>query len=48
MLTGYLGPKSKQDTPKMYWTMDPPSLTSRQRLCDGIKGSIGDNKSPGL
>ena len=40
MLTGYLGPKSKQDTPKIYWTTDPPSLTGRQRLCDVIKVSI--------
>ena len=39
MLTGYFGPKSKQDTTKFYWTTDPPSLTGRQRLCDAIKGS---------
>ena len=29
ILTGYLGPTSKQDTPKIYWTTDPPSLTGR-------------------
>ena len=40
MLIGYLGPKSKQDTPKIHWTTDPPSLTGRQWLCDVIKGSI--------
>ena len=40
MLTGYFGTKSKQDTPKIYWTADPPSLTGRQRLCDVIKGNI--------
>ena len=32
MLTDYLGLKSKQDTPTIYWTTDPPNLTGRQRL----------------
>ena len=40
MLTGYLGPKSNQGAPKIYWTTDPPSLTGRRRLCDVIKDNI--------
>ena len=44
VLTGYLGPKSNQATPKNYWTTDPPSLTGRQRLCNVIKSNIATVK----
>ena len=40
MLTGYLGQKSNQDTPKIYGSADHTSLTGRQSLFDVIKGSI--------
>ena len=32
MLTGYLGPKSKQDTPKVYWTTDLQLIVAKTNM----------------
>ena len=37
--TGYLGPKSKATTEKLYWSNEPVHVARRQRSCDIIKGA---------
>ena len=39
-LTGFLGSKSKNNTPEIHWTTTPPSTTGRQRSCDVIKSGV--------
>ena len=40
-LTGFLGSKSKNNTPERHWTTTPPSTTGgRQRSCDVIKSAV--------
>ena len=45
-LTGYLGPKSKPQTPKIIWTTSPPSHQGRQQSCDVITGDCGIIRYP--
>ena len=39
-LTGYLGPKSKDDTKKITWTSVLPQTNGQQRRCDVITGRV--------
>ena len=39
-ITGYLGPKSKDTTPKIFWTNEPYTPAGRQRLCDVITSDV--------
>ena len=41
-LTGFLGPKSKVNTPKILWTTTPPYNTGRQTSCDVSKVRYGN------
>ena len=40
ILTGYLGPKSNVNTPKIHWTTTSPLITGRQRSCDVVKSAV--------
>ena len=39
-ITGYLGPKSKDTTPKIFLANEPYTPAGRQRLCDVITGDV--------
>jgi len=39
-LTGYLGPKSKATTEKIFWTNEPYTHVGRQRACDVITDNV--------
>ena len=45
--TGYLGPKSNKNTPKIVLSSDQPRNVGRQRTCDVITGPVGQLK-PGV
>ena len=37
---GYLGPKKDKNTKKIWWSLEHPVATDRQRKCDTISGRI--------
>ena len=39
-LCGYLGPKKDKNTKKIWWSLEHPVATGRQRKCDTISGRI--------
>ena len=46
-MTGYLGPKKKKTTEKIYWSTEGPPLTGRARKCDTIDTGRKKDQLPG-